>query len=121
VKPKTGPFREDQEFTVILPETVLAEDSWFELHRGVPGLMDGSELLAMPLYLEFGANLSHAEMPVLLLCPTSRKIDSRKVYERVGLARRWFRNGDLKALNEEVDTSRLPSWARGVFQTVYIG
>jgi hypothetical protein len=120
-KPKTGRIREYEEFTVILPNNVLAKNSSFELDRGALGLVDGSKLLAMPLYWEFVANLNQAEMPVLLLYPTSRKIESREIYERVGLARCWFRETDLTALNEEVDSSRLPRWARDVFQTVYIG
>jgi hypothetical protein len=78
-------------------------------------------LVAAPLYWELDANLEQAEMPVLLLSHTSRGVGSRDVYERVGLARCWFRKDNLTALNEETDSSQLPSWARGEFQTVYIG
>jgi hypothetical protein len=119
-KHKTRRIRDDLEFIIILPNNVLVGDYSFKLHRGAMDLVDGGELLAMPLYWEFDANCNQAEMPVLLLYPTSRKIDSREMYERVGRARCFFRNNDLTVLNEEVDSSRLPSWARGVFQTVYI-
>ena len=74
-KPKTGRIREYEKFTVILPNNVLAKNSWFELHQGVQGLVDGSKLLDIPLYWEFEANLNQAKMPVLLLYPTSRKIE----------------------------------------------
>jgi hypothetical protein len=72
--------------------------------RGIPrsssivGLVDGGELLAMPLYWEFDANCNQAEMPVLFLYPTSTRIDSREMYELAGLARCFFRNNDLTAL-----------------------
>ncbi|KAE9363988.1 HET-domain-containing protein [Stipitochalara longipes BDJ] len=108
-------FHEVDGFTVTFPDITLAK-SELALHRGAPGLESGTELVAMLLYWDVNFSVWQAEMPILLLCPTSRKIDSRIVYERVGLAKCWIHDKPLTA-----DHQQLPSWVCGVFQTVYIG
>lgn len=79
--------------TVIFPDDALRGCFPMDhLHFRARSLVHCRELLAMPLYWElddkdYVLHNYYAEMPVLLLCPTSREIDSRKVYERAGLAK----------------------------------
>jgi hypothetical protein len=113
------------EFTIVLPDDTLVETFDSKLHRGVSGLMHGTELVAMPLYWNRRAKLhtNQVEMPVLLLYPTSKEIESNIVYERVGLANCWFGEDFRVAslMSRDDDPWRLLTGTSGVFQTVYIG
>lgn len=122
-KVEASRINQDGKFTLALPNNELAQDSFFSLHGVESGLVHGRELLAMPLYWELDSNpnLNQAKMVVILLSSSSKQIDSKEIHERVGSGWCFFRGDDLTALNAETDASRLPSWARGVFQTVYIG
>ncbi|KAN0104948.1 HET domain containing protein [Hyaloscypha variabilis] len=113
------------EFTIVLPDDTLVETFDSKLHRGVSGLMHGTELVAIPLYWNRRAKLhtNQVEMPVLLLYPTSKEIESNIVYERVGLANCWFGEDFRVAslMSRDDDPWRLLTGTSGVFQTVYIG
>ena len=133
-----GPGVDD--FTVVFPDISMFEPPSVHINHGAPGLEDGIELVAMPLgitpYYQQGKAVS---VIILLLCPTCKEIDSKIIYERVGLAicrprkrativskkARFgkqliniFRRPDPFTTR---DDWQVPSWARGVFQTVYIG
>ncbi|KAK1752711.1 HET-domain-containing protein [Echria macrotheca] len=120
------------EFSVLPPwySGFFERDVWFQYHhdhgaalaRGLREIGEGSKLLAMPLYWDHQTvNTEQADMPTLILAQTSREVDGKPVYERIGLARFFFRGKNLTALLAETDSSRLPSWAREKFQTVYVG